>query len=303
MNKTYRQPIAIKIVAWCYIALATPIFLVLVGSFWQGKIDDVSILIGIPLLFMPFYIGAWWLLWKFGGQFTLTDEGIVLIQLGRQTLVRYQDIHAIQERDSQLLPYLLLITPETSLAISFKVEHFSDLYANLRQRVSVLRDAERVTLPLDLRLRAGYLRQVGVVFLVYAIFTGILSFGVTFEQTHLTIWDGLIVWALFFAIVIVVLLITEWKTPFAVTFDNTHITARYLLKKARTWNTRDVTRVERERQVRQIRYGSRVVLYPLVLTFSNGERLQIEESRIWSFGYAPDRLLAILTRQLVNDSN
>ncbi len=302
MNKTYRQPILIKVVAWCYIALATPIFFVLLGSFLQGKTTDVSALIGIPLLFMPFYIGAWWTLWKFRGQFTLTDEGIVLSQRGRQTLVRYQDIHAIREQDSQLLPYLLLITPETSLTISFKVEHFSDLYANLRQRVSALRDAERVTFPLNLRLRSGYLRQVGVVFSIYAIFTGILSLWGTFGQTHLTIWSGLFIRALFLAVAVFALLINEWKMPFAITFEHTHITARYLLRKTRTWSTRDVTRIERERQVRHIRYGSQVIVYPLVLTFSHGEKLQIEEGRVWSFGYAPDRLLAILTRQLMNNS-
>ncbi|MCP4601099.1 MAG: hypothetical protein GY847_11345 [Proteobacteria bacterium] len=302
MNKTYRQPALIKVVAWCYIALTTPVFFVLFGSFWQGTLDDVAALIVIPLLFMPFYIGAWWTLWKFRGQFILTDEGIILSQLGRQTFLRYQDIHTIEERDSQLLPYLLLVTPETRLIILFKVEHFSDLYANLRQRISALRDAERVTFPLNLRLGPVYLRQVGVIFSIYAIFTGILSLWGTFGQTHLTIWNGLFIWTLFLVVAVGALLMNEWKTPFAVTFENEAIKARYLLGKARIWNTRDVTRIERERQVRHLRYGSRMIVYPLVLTFASGEKLQIEEGRIWSFGYAPDRLLAILTRQLMNNS-
>ncbi|HKJ39016.1 MAG TPA: hypothetical protein VJ972_09585, partial [Anaerolineales bacterium] len=88
MNQTYRQPYQIKIVAWLFIALCTPIFLLLF------TVNDTSAQIGIPLLFGPFFIGAVWILWYFRGKFILTKEGITLSQLGKETFLRYQDIYA-----------------------------------------------------------------------------------------------------------------------------------------------------------------------------------------------------------------
>jgi len=297
MKKTYRQPSMIKVVAWIFLALTTPIFVILFYEFSQGRVEDKSAIILIPLLFMPFYIGALWILWHFRGKFILTREGISLSQFGKETFLRYQDIYTIEERDSQFIPYLLLVAPEASLKISFKTDSFSNLYATLRQYISPMEIAERTSLPLALRFRAEYLRESLIWFSVYAIFTGILSTGITHNKPWpILYWLGM--WGVFITIALFLLALNEWASPYQVSFASNQIEAKYLFRKMRTFSTQAILRIERERQVRRIRYGMTMVVHPIVITFENGERFQLEEGRIWSFGYSPDRLLAILTHQL-----
>jgi len=292
MNQTYRQPYQIKIVAWIFIALCTPIFLLLF------TVDDTSAQIGIPLLFGPFFIGAVWILWHFRGEFILTKEGITLSQLGKETFLCYQDIYAIEERDSQFLPYVLLLTSEASLKITFKTDNFSHLYATLRQNIPSMGIAERAQLPLALRFRAEYKRESLVGFVIYAIFTGILSTGISHDKPwSILLWLGM--WSFFIFIALFLLALNEWASPYSVTFDREKIEAKYLLRKMRIFSTQAIRKIERERQVRRIRYGATMVVHPIVITFENDERFQLEEGRIWSFGYSPDRLLAILTHQLL----
>jgi hypothetical protein len=260
-------------------------------------VEDPSSFIFIPLLFLPFYIGACWILWHFRGEFVLSDEGIMLKQFGRDTFLRYQDIFSIEERDSQFLPYLLLVTSEASLTISFKVNNFTDLYANLRQRIPAMQIAERETLPLILQFRSGYVRQMLIGFSAYALFTGVLSTGFAHNKPW-SVWSMLGGWSFFLAIAVFVFWINELTSPYRVTIDRDRIEAHYLFSKTRVFTVADILRVERERQVRRIRYGATMVVHPIVITLKSGERLQIEEGRIWSFGYSPDRLLIILKRQL-----
>jgi len=295
MNKTYRQPLLIKIAAWGYILLATPIFVILLISYWQGTSNDTSAYIGIPVLFMPFYIGAWWLVWHFRGKFILTNDGILLQQLSKETFLRYQDIHTIAERDSLLLPYLLLGTNEHSLSISFQVDKFSDLYANLKRRVAALQNAELESLPITLQYQPGYVRQIILAVLANAVFTGVLSVGFAYEEFSLAKWFSS--WSIFLFLMALIFWWNEWSSPYRVLIDQNRIEAHYLFRKTRIFSSRDITRIEREHQVRRLRYSGKIHIYPLVITFANGERLQLEEGRIWSFGYSPDRLYAILTQQ------
>lgn len=295
MQKIYGQPRMIKIPAWIFLALTMPIFVILFYEFSQGRVEDKAVIL-IPLLFMPFCIGAIWVLWHFRGKFILTNEGITLSQLGKETFLRYSDIYAIEERDSQLfMPYLLLLTDDARLTISFQTDNFSNLYATLRQHISVMEIAERARLPLALRFRAEYKKQTLVGFSLYAIFTGILSTGVTHDKPwSILYWLGM--WSVFIAIALFLLAINEWASPYQVTFARDEIRAKYLFRKMRTFSTQAILKVERERQVRRIRYGVTTTVFPIVITFQNGERFQLEEGRIWSFGHSPDRLLLILTK-------
>lgn len=296
MKKVYRQPREIKLVAWIYLVLTTPVILIFLVELSQGRVEDPSSYILIPLLFLPFYIGACWVLWHFRGEFILTDEGIMLKQFGKQTFLRYQDISAMEERDSQFLPYLLLVSSDTSLTISFKVSNFTDLYANLRQHISVMQVAERETLPLVLRFRPGYVRQTLIGFSAYALFTGVLSTGFAHNKPW-SVWSMLGGWSIFLVIAFFVFWINELTSPYRVIVDGEQIEARYLFSKTKVYTSGTILKVERERQVRRIRFGVTMVVHPIVITFQNGERLQLEEARIWSFGYSPDRLLIILKRQ------
>ena len=296
MKKVYRQPREIKLVAWVYLALATPVILIFIIELSQGRVEDPSSYIFIPLLFLPFYIGACWVLWYFRGEFILTDEGIMLKQFGRQTFLRYQDISSMEERDSQFLPYLLLVSSDTSMTIPFKTNNFTDLYANLRQRISVMQIAEQEILPLVLRFRPGYVRQVLIGFSAYALFTGILSTGFAHSKPW-SVWSMLGGWSIFLVIAFFVFWINELTVPYHVLVNGERIEARYLFSKTRTFGSGTILKIERERQVRRIRYGATMVVHPIVITFQSGERLQLEEGRIWSFGYSPDRLLIILKRQ------
>ncbi len=296
MQKTYAQPRMIKVAAWLFLALTTPVFIVLFCEFSQGRVADKSAVILIPLLFMPFYIGALWILWHLRGKFILTNEGITLSQLGRETFLRYSDIYALEERDSQLfMPYLLLLTDDARLTISFQTDNFSHLYATLRQHIPVMGIAERARLPLVLRFRAEYKKQNVVGFAIYAIFSGILSTGVAHDKPwSILYWLGM--WSFFIFLALFLLALNEWASPYSVTFDRAQIEAKYLFRKTRVFSTQTILKIERERQVRRIRYGAKIVVHPLVITFENDERFQLEERRIWSFGYSPDRLLAILSQ-------
>ena len=284
----------IKVVAWLFIALMTPIFLLLF------TVDEPSAKIGIPLLFGPFYIGALWILWHFRGEFILTKDGITLSQLGKETFLRYSDIYAIEERYSQFIPYLLLFTDDYRLTISFQIDNFSHLYATLRQRIPARGIAEHAQLPLALRLRGEYKKQNLVGFAIYAIFTGILSTGVTHDKPW-SVWLWLGMWSVFIAIALFLLAINEWASPYQVLINFYQIEAKYLFRKTRTFSTQDILKIERERQVRRIRYGMTTVVHPIVITFENGKRFQLEEGRIWSFGHSPDRLLTILTQHLLKN--
>ena len=296
MEKTYHQPREIKLVAWLYLALSTPTILIFLVELSRGRVENPSSYIFIPFLFLPFYIGACWILWHFRGEFILTDKGIMLKQLGRQSFLRYQDIFSIDERDSQFLPYLLLVSSDTSLTISFKVNNFTDLYANLRQHISVMQGAERETLPLVLRFRPGYVRQTLIWFSAYALFTGVLSTGFGHNKPW-SVWSMLGAWSLFLVIAFFVFWINELTSPYRVIVDGKQIEARYLFSKTKVFASGNILKIERERQVRRIRYGATMIVHPIVVTFESGERLQLEEARIWSFGYSPDRLLIILKRQ------
>ena len=236
MQKTYRQPAMIKVVAWVYLVLATLIFIVLFYEFSQGRVEDKSAVILIPLLFMPFYLGALWILWHFRGKFILTKDGITLSQLGKETFLRYSDIHTIEERDSQLfIPYLLLLTDDARLTISFQADNFSNLYATLRQYIPVMGITERTPLPLALRFRAEYKKQTIVGFSIYAIFTGILSTGVSQDNPG-AIWPWLGMWSLFIVIAIFLLAINEWASPYQVSVDSKQIEAKYFFRKTRTFS-------------------------------------------------------------------
>ena len=68
MQTEFRQPREIKLAAWLYLMLATPIFFILFWEGIHGRVEDKSALILIPLLFLPFYLGAIWLLWYFRGK-------------------------------------------------------------------------------------------------------------------------------------------------------------------------------------------------------------------------------------------
>ena len=296
MKKTYHQPREIKLVAWLYLALSTPAILIFLVELSRGRVENPSSYIFIPLLFLPFYIGACWILWHFRGEFILTNEGIMLKQFGRQTFLRFQDIFSIEERGSQFLPYLLLVSSDASLTISFKVNNFTDLYANLRKNISVMQIAEREKLPLVLHFRPGYVRQTLIGFSAYALFTGVLSTGFAHNKPW-SVWSMLGGWSIFLVIAFFVFWINELTSPYRVIVDGEQIEARYLFSKTKVFTSGTILKIERERQVRRIRFGVTMVVHPIVITFQSGERLQLEEARIWSFGYSPDRLLIILKRQ------
>jgi hypothetical protein len=295
MTKTYRQPILIRVIAWGYILAATPAGLICFWAWGQDSSTDSSALLGPLLLMGSFYAGAWGVIWHYRGDYRLTEESITLRQWGRQTTLRYQDICAIKELNSQWLPYLQLVTPHASLSISNKTEGFADLYATLRERVPALRATEEAPAAIHLRLDKYYLMAAGVGFGVYAVFTGILSMGGVWGQPNLTWKHGLGAWGLFLLIAIFGWLVNEWGEPYDVSFTPTHIEARYVLGKTRRWPTTDLTGLERQRQLRDGRPGVRREVHPLVLTFTHGPTLQLEEERIWAFGYSPERLLVMLT--------
>lgn len=295
-NKTFRQSTAVQIAAGSFILMLTPICIIFWGAYQKGELDDPLLFGLLMLLFSPFYVVACVILWRFNGRFLLTDHAIILKQLGRTTKIAYSDILDIEER-SQLAPHLRLHTKQNkTLLILFQTERFSALYATLKQHVAAMHQAEQIAFPLHLKLPAHYYRNSLIPLLFTLFFFGFLTAGLVTTTSHLTIWHGLGFMGLFILIVLFVAYLTESKPPTAVIFSDMSMQTHYLSGKSQEWPVNEIKQIARERQERHYK-GATHITHPLVFTFKDGQRFQLDESRIWLFGYAPDRLFAILSKQ------
>lgn len=296
MNKTYKQSPGVQLIAVLFILLVTPIFIIFGQAYQAGELDDPALFGLMALFFLPFYVGSWWLLWAFNGRFHLTDDAITLKQVGRETEIPYSDIIRIEER-SQPAPHLRVQSRlGDKIIILYQTERFSDLYAGLKRKTAVLQQAEEVVFPLNLRLPANDYKQGILPTILILLFFGALTAGLVNDKPHLTIGHGVGFMAFILLLILLVVLLIDSRSPTAVTFSAMSIKTRSLFGKEKEWMADTITRVERERIERYYR-GTTHVYYPLTITFADGEKLRIDEGRIWAFGYAPDRLYAIVARQ------
>ncbi len=294
-SKTFRQSGNIKIVAGVFILLLTPVLIVFGRAQLRGELDDPALFGVMMLFFLPFYVGSWWLLWQFNGRFHLTPHAIILKQLGRTTEIAYADIIQLEERN-QPAPHLRLRTHQNQkLIILYQTERFSELYAALRQHVSLMQQAEAVSFPLELRLPANYYRQGILPAMAILLFFGVLTVRLVSERPHLTAWHGAGFMGFICLLILFVVFVTDHGSPTAVTFSDFDIQTSSLFGREKAWPANDIANIARERQKRHYK-GATYIVQPLVITFSDGKRLLLDEGRIWAFGYAPDRLHTILAR-------
>ncbi len=294
-SKTFRQSGNIKIVAGGFILLLTPVLIIFGRAQLRGELDDPALFGVMTLFFLPFYVGAWWLLWQFNGRFILTSQSIILKQLGRITEIAYADIIQLEERN-QPAPHLRLRTHRNQkLIILYQTERFSELYATLRQHVSLMKQAEEVSFPLELCLPANYYRQGILPAIAILLFFGVMTARLVRTQPHLTAWHGLGFMGFVSLIILFVAFVVDHGSPTAVTFSDFDIQTRSLFGREKAWPVNEIANIARERQKRHYK-GATYIVQPLVITFSDGKRLVLDEGRIWAFGYAPDRLYAILAQ-------
>ncbi len=124
-SKTFRQSGNIRIAAGGFILLLTPVLIIFGRAQLRGELDDPALFGVMTFFFLPFYVGAWWLLWQFNGRFILTSQSIILKQLGRTTEIQYTDIIQLEERN-QPAPHLRLRTRHNQkLIILYQTERFS----------------------------------------------------------------------------------------------------------------------------------------------------------------------------------
>lgn len=279
--------------AGVFILLLTPVLIIFGRAQLRGELDDPALFGVMMLFFLPFYVGALWLLWQFNGRFILTPHAIILKQLGRTTEIAYADIIQLEER-SQLAPHLRLRTQQNQkLIILYQTERFSELYAALRQNVSLMQQAEAVSFPLELRLPANYYRQGILPAMAILLFFGVLTVQLVSERPHLTAWHGAGFMGFICLLILFVAFVTDHGSPTAVTFSDLNIQTRSLFGREKVWPANEIVNIVQERQKRTYR-GSTFIVNTLVITFAEGKRLLLDEGRIWAFGYAPDRLYAIL---------
>ena len=294
--KTYRQSTAVQFASGTYILLLTPICIVFWDAYQKGQLNDPLQFALLVLMFFPFYVVAWVMLWRFNGRFHLTNDAIILKQLGRTTEIAYTDIINMEEHSQLGAPYLRLRTHQNkTLIILFQTEHFSDLYVTLKKHVTIVQQAENVAFPLHLQLPANYYWKSLVLISLALLFFGLLAAGLVNQEAHLTVWHGLGFMGLFILVVFFVAYESEGKPPTAVIFSDMSVQTQYLFGKPKEWSAKEIRRITRERQERYYK-GTTHVTHPLVITFQDGQKFQLDENRIWLFGYVPDRLFAILAQ-------
>lgn len=215
------------------------------------------------------------------GVVILTDQEIIWKRFNQQCTLRYQDILQVQYS-----PFLTLVASNGKIVINKQIEHYDELVSLLKERVPILHDVARGPFPLEITAswsdRLGYL-ALSVVLLTLAIVAG----RVPVEGSDPIVATG-------FAIVLAgaaagLVYGFLLKPPFRYTFTARQITTQSLLGK----RTFDATLIQSIRMDKTIttRWGVDRAIYSIVIEFSDGHQLAIEQD---ATRYPLEQLLGVL---------
>jgi hypothetical protein len=264
---------------------------------------DFGLTLGLGAVALP--LGALGLYWfvRHSGTVRLTEDAVILERFGQQRRLAYEDVVDVWERDAHIPSNYVLEGRNRTLRFSREIEGFSDLYATLLQRVPPLRNLADVDFPLVLKLSWDYFLDLALgLLVVVALFGGLIY--LIARNTGLSSAD-LFFMSLAFLLVLGLFagaLVPEVrKKPLMMAFERERIQVHPLLGETQAYDARRIRAIRIEEKVEETQFVSRwawqtlkSVVHPLVIDFADGERLTIREKQAWQFGYAPERLHAIL---------
>ena len=296
MHEEFHQDPTVQLLGWGMLLLALPIVALLVVGLVQGAPREApGVFAGLLLVAAVTVLSAAYLLARFSGRFVVDEEAITWERFGRATRLPYAGVVFIEERYSPLVPYLLLQGRQARLRISSKVVDFPRLQGLLERRLAHLARPQAAWPPLELRILPRFYRRNGFLFLALLALLGALL--VAFAGGAPGAGAGVLA-ALFLsgaALLLLAFVLFELRPPLRLRLTAEMIESYGLLGRRRQWPAASVRDVRWQRAARSYR-GIREVVYPVTITFADGSSLTIPERRIWSFGYSPRWLYAVLRR-------
>lgn len=252
------------------------------------------------LLASPFPLMGLYLMWHHTGRVVLTNDAITLHRLGRTKQICYADVTEVREKDNGMPSGIVIRSLGTTIRISRFINRYPEMYNLLRWQVGVLQRREREESPFEVQVERRFVVRNGILLTIVLAIAVASTIVITreAEQTWIALAFSSAAWAL--AVIPVTIMALELKQPTGIRFTSGEIEARYLLRESQRWEVTESMRIQLGVQKRwvRVRYARvQSVRYPVVITFGDGEGLQLTETRIGAFGYAPEALATIL-RQL-----
>jgi hypothetical protein len=219
------------------------------------------------------------------GKLILTDQTITWTRFNRQLVLHYHDILRVQY--GAILPFLVIATPNGQIAINKQIENYDKLYSLLQKYVPVLHDAAKTPLPLETTARLGDLIGYSALSLLPLALAVMIGRSPTRYTSSLALAVGLSI--VLVSMTAALLYHFLLKPPFRYTFTARQITTQSLLGK----RIFDATLSQSIRMDKTIttRWGVDRAIYSIVIEFSDGRRLAIEQDTI---RYPLEQLLGVL---------
>ncbi|MCP5097407.1 MAG: tetratricopeptide repeat protein [Chloroflexi bacterium] len=228
------------------------------------------------------------------GRFHLitSDHQLIECDIQRELFLPFAEIVSFRET---AVGDLVLKSKTTKLLIDRQTFHYPDLYADLRQHIPILQEAEEVERPLRLRIKQLPLRfSIGVgLALIYAVYLFVT----------VGLWGGLFLmlpW-LFFAVIVSAALgipaLYKWST---IDFSEQKIIARKLWGAKHIWPATEIETIKLvekfQKRYRYRRYSETISSYHVHIQLTMGKVLRISQMQAFILGYSPERIVAIFDK-------
>lgn len=271
--------------------------------FLFGPVADIEELPYVLLLTAPFGIMGFYLMWRHNGEVILTDEALIVRRWGRERSLQYAEIVGVQAKDGHIPPNFTVKGANYSLKFSRFVENFSEIYRSLQARTGSIMYPlnDNSGFPQRIHIQRKFILQNGLYLLGLCALAVGLTLGVANDREDAM--QIYIVFGTFWIIIIIgaIIAATMPLQPIAFTLEEDQIIAHYLGGRRRPWLVHNLQSIEMQTQQFTVRKGMvppvQGVRYPILITFQDGQMIQIAEERAQAFGFTPERLAALL-RQL-----
>ena len=312
------RPSLFVLVTLLFVAVIPPL-VYLSGSLitWE----DVFVVYGFSLLPSLFIV---WNLAINSGIVILTDDAVILQRFGRERRISYAEIEQIKERNANpFFPSLVLRGQGRRLKINHRADKFAYIHHQLLERTEAHlmgrgheKDTSKHAIPgvLTLQVRRGpfLFNTVGSMMIAGAILLAGL-FLMDFRANP----DPLFALVVYLLISIGVLVLVgaamvsselKPKQPVALEFHPQQIRFKRLLGPWQSLPVEELVALQRKEEVHPVHVRTagawieeRTVSYPLLLRFTGGREIYLDERRCRQMGCSPQKLYRRLERLYVSE--
>ncbi|MFP4345211.1 MAG: hypothetical protein ACLFU8_10995 [Anaerolineales bacterium] len=311
-------PSLFVLVALLFVA-AIPPLVYLSGSLitWE----DVFVVYGFSLLPALFIV---WNLAINSGIIILTDDAVILRRFGRERRMAYGEIEQIKERNANpLFPSLVLKGRGRRLKINCRAEKFAYIHHQLLERTEALsmeREEPGTSKPATSGVLTVQIRRGPFLFntLGSMVIAGAILLAGLFLMDFRANPDPLLALAVYLLISIGVLVLVgaamvsselKPRQPVALEFHPHEIRFKRLLGPWQRFPVEELVALQRQEQVLPVHVRTdgawieeRTVRYPLLLRFTGGREIYLDERRCRQMGCSPQKLYRRLERLYVSPS-